>query len=78
MRALLLKTLGILIVIEALILTVGVLPILKYALTLKSLPTIFGIIEALGGPFEALGMNSLIVAGLVFIAVSALKFLAAY
>ena len=73
-----LKALVVLVVIDALISTVGVLPILQYALTHRSLPTIAGIIKALSGPFEALGMDALIVAGLVFVAVSALKFLSAY
>jgi hypothetical protein len=74
----LLKTLVILVVIDALISTVGMLPVLQYALTHRSLPTIAGIIKALSGPFEALGIDALIVAGLVFVAVSALKFLSAY
>ncbi|TAK12946.1 MAG: hypothetical protein EPO32_07010 [Anaerolineae bacterium] len=73
-----LKALVILVVIEALISTLGILPILQYAFTHKSLPTIAGIIKALSGPFEALGLNTLIVAGLVFVAASSLKFLAAY
>src|SRR3970282_103173 len=74
----LLKALIILVVIDALISTVGMLPILQYALTHKSLPTIAGLFRALSGPFEALGIEALIVAGLAFVAVSALKFLSAY
>lgn len=71
------KALVTLAVIEALISTVGVLPTLQYAVTHKSLPTIFGGITALSGPFEALGLNALIVAGIIFVSISALKFLAA-
>jgi hypothetical protein len=41
------------------------------------LPTVLGI-RLLGGPFERLGLEILIVAGLVFVVVSALKLLAAY
>lgn len=71
------KALVTLIVIEAFISTIGVLPTLQYAVTHKSLPTIAGGIKALSGPFEALGMDALIIAGLIFVAISALKFLAA-
>ena len=75
MRSLQLKALVTLVIIEALISTIGVLPTLQYALTHKSLPTIAGGIKALSGPFEALGMEAFIVAGLIFVAISALKFL---
>ncbi len=34
--------------------------------------------RALSGPFEALGLNALIVAGIVYVAISLLKLLAAY
>lgn len=71
------KALVTLVVIEALISTIGVLLTLQYAVTHKSLPAIAGVITALSGPFEALGMDALIVAGLIFVAISALKFLAA-
>jgi hypothetical protein len=72
------KALVTLVVIEALISTVGVVPILQYELTHKRLPMLVGSITALGGPFEALGMDAFIVAGLIFVAMSALKFLAAH
>lgn len=72
------KALVTLVVIEALISTIGVLPTLQYAVTHKSLPTIAGVIKALSDPFEALGMDALIVAGLIFVAINALKFLAAH
>jgi hypothetical protein len=78
MPSLQLKALVMLVVIEALISTIGVLPTLQYAITHKSLPTIAGGIKALSGPFEALGMDAFIVAGLIFVAISALKFLATY
>ncbi len=72
------KALVTLVVIEALISTVGVVPILQYAVTHKRLPMLVDSITALGGPFEALGMDAFIVAGLIFVAMSALKFLAAH
>jgi hypothetical protein len=52
--------------------------ILYFVLLNKSLPTPIGNARALSGPFEALGIEGLIVAGLIFVTVSALKFLAAY
>jgi hypothetical protein len=55
----------------------GVVPTLYYAFTRGTLPTLAGI-RLLGGPFEKLGLEGLIVAGIVFIVVSALKILAAY
>ncbi len=63
---------------EATISTLGVTLILRYALVHRHLPMIAGRIHALAGPFEALGLDGLIVAGLVFVAVSSLKFLSAY
>ena len=56
---------------------VGMVPTLYYALSQKLLPTI-GSIQLLGGPFEKLGIDALIVAGIGYIIVSALKILAAY
>ncbi len=56
---------------------VGLVPTLYYAFTKGQLPTLSGI-RLLGGPFEKLGMESLIVAGIGFTMVSAMKFLAAY
>ena len=69
--------LTILIVFDSLAWILGVLPTLQYALSHRTLPTLGGI-RLLSGPFEALGIESLIVAGLVFVVVSALKLLAAY
>ena len=56
---------------------IGVIPTLYYAFTHRTLPTVGGI-RLLGGPFETLGIEALIVAGIVFVVVSALKILAAY
>jgi hypothetical protein len=56
---------------------VGLIPTLYYAFTKGQLPSLGGI-RLLGGPFEKLGMESLIVAGIGFTMVSAMKFLAAY
>ena len=67
-----------LVMIEATISTVGVVLILRYALVNKTLPMIAGLFRALSGPFEALGIDALIVAGLAFVAISAFKFLAAW
>ena len=69
--------LTVLIVLDALGWTLGVLPILRYALVRGELPMTFGF-RALSGPFEALGLNALIVAGIVYVAISLLKLLAAY
>jgi hypothetical protein len=66
-----------LIVIDALGWALGVLPVLRYAVQHGELPTVVGI-KALSGPFEALGLNALVVAGIVFVAISFLKHLAAY
>ena len=55
---------------------VGVVPTLYYAFTYKVLPTVAGI-RLLAGPFESLGIDALIVAGIVFVYFSSLKVLAA-
>ncbi len=77
MRTPLITALVVFVIIDALGWPAGVLPTLRYALTHRSLPTVAGI-RLLSGPFEALGMDALIVAGLVFVAVSALKLLSAF
>ena len=56
---------------------VGVVPTLYHAFTYRALPTVFGI-RLMGGPFESLGIDALVVAGIVFVVVSAFKVLAAY
>ena len=78
MRSPLVVALTILIVIEGLAGTLGVLPVLKYMLDNRALPTIFAGIRALSGPFEALGNDAMLATGLVFVVVSAFRFLAAY
>lgn len=55
----------------------GVLPALHYAFKHRTLPPFAGF-RALSGPFEALGMDALIVAGLLFVTISAFRILAAY
>jgi hypothetical protein len=77
MHAPLVKVLSIVVYIDAFIWIVGVVPTLYYAFTHRALPT-FGGIRLLGGPFEKLGLDSLIVAGMLYIVVSNLKILAAY
>jgi hypothetical protein len=57
--------------------SVGVVPTLYYAFVYKTLPTVLGI-RLMGGPFESLGIDALVVAGIVFVAVSVFKVLAAY
>ena len=73
----LIKVLSIVVYIDAFIWLVGVVPTLYYAITHRVLPTI-GRIRLMGGPFEKLGLDSLIVAGMLYIIVSGLKILAAY
>lgn len=68
---------SILFFIDAFIWLVGVIPTLRYAFLQRTLPTMGGI-RLLGGPFESLGIDALIVAGIVFVVVSALKLMAAY
>jgi hypothetical protein len=77
MRTPLTTTLTVLVCIDSLGWIPGVLPTLYYAFARRDLPRLAGI-RLLSGPFEALGMEALIVAGLVFVSVSALKLMAAY
>ncbi len=77
MPASLTTVLSILVYIDAFMWLVGVVPTLYYAFSQGRLPT-FGGIRLLGGPFEKLGLEALIVAGIGYIIVSALKILAAY
>jgi hypothetical protein len=67
-----------LVLVEAAISTFIVLAVLRYAMARKALPRPFGSFRALAGPFEALGMDSFIVAGLVFVTLSSFKFFAAW
>lgn len=77
MRSTLVTVLTLVVVFDALAWIFGVLPTLKYALNQRVLPTV-GPIRLLAGPMEALGIEAVIVTGLVFVVVSALKLLAAY
>lgn len=77
MRPPLVTALTLVVIFDALAWIFGVLPVLKYVLTHRTLPIVGGI-RLLGGPVEALGIEGLIVTGIVFVVVSALKLLAAY
>ena len=77
MRTPLVTALTIMVVFDALGWAFGVLPVLKYALTHRTLPMVGGI-RLLSGPLEALGIEAVIVTGIIFVVVSALKLLAAY
>jgi len=78
MRTPVVIALTILIVILGLAGSLAVLPTLKYMLDHRALPTTFAGIRALSGPFEALGIEAMVPAGLVFVVVSGLQLLAAY
>jgi hypothetical protein len=73
----LIKILSIIVYFDAFMWIVGVIPTLYYALSNGRLPILAGI-PLLAGPFEKLGLNNLIVAGIGYVMVSALKILAAY
>lgn len=73
----LVSALTIFMLIDALGWAIGVLLVLRYTLIHGDLPMTFGF-RALSGPFEALGINALIVAGMIFVVISLLKLLAAY
>lgn len=77
MRTPLMTAVTILFYFDAFAWSIGVLPTLYYAFTYEALPTVGGI-RLMGGPFESLGLDTLIGAGIVFDFVSALKILAAY
>jgi hypothetical protein len=70
-------TLTVLILIDSIGWALGVLLTLKHIFSHRTLPTLVGI-RLLSGPFEALGIDAMLVAGLLFVVVSALKLLAAY
>ena len=77
MRISLTTVLSVIVYIDACMWLVGTVPTLYYAFSQGHLPT-FGSIRLMGGPFEKLGIEALIVAGIGYIIVSALKILAAY
>lgn len=77
MRTPLITALVVVVVFDALAWAFSVLAVLKYALNHRELPTMAGI-RLLSGPIEALGIEAVIVTGIVFVVVSGLKLLAAY
>jgi hypothetical protein len=77
MRTPLITALTIVVIFEALAWIFGVLPVLKYALDHRNLPTVAGI-RLLSGPIEALGIEAVVITGLMFVVVSGLKLLSAY
>jgi hypothetical protein len=77
MQTSLIKILSVVVYIDAFMWLVGTVPTLYYAFSRGNLPRLGGI-TLLGGPFEKLGLNALIVAGIGYIIVSALKILAGY
>ena len=77
MRTPLITVLTFVVVFDALAWGLSVPPVLKYALTHRNLPTLWRI-RLLSGPLEALGVETVVAAGLLFVVVSGLKLLAAY
>ena len=77
MRTSVTTVLSVVVYIDASMWLVGTVHTLYYAFSQGHLPT-FGGIRLLGGPFEKLGIEALIVAGIGYIIVNALKILAAY
>lgn len=78
MNSPLMTALVIVVLIDSIVWSISVLAVLRYALTSNALPIVGGIRLLGGGPFEALGLPTVVVAGIVFVVVSALKLLAAY
>lgn len=77
MRTPLITALTIVVMFDALAWALSVLLVLRYAQTHRQLPTVGGI-RLLAGPMEALGIEAVIVTGIMFVVVSGLKLLAAY
>ena len=77
MRTPLKTAVSVLFYIDAFMWLIGVIPTLYYTSTYGALPTMDGI-RLMSGPFESLGLDALIVAGIIYVVVSALKILAAY
>jgi hypothetical protein len=67
-----------LVYIDAFLGTVGILLPLSYAFKRRTLPRVPVIGRLLSGPFERLGMDAFIVAGLMFVVISGLKVLAVF
>lgn len=77
MRTPVVTVLTFVVIFDALAWGLSVLAVLKFAMAHRSLPTLGGI-RLLSGPLEALGIEAVIIAGLVYVVVSGLKLLAAY
>ncbi len=77
MRTSLVKAVSVLFYVDGFLWSLGTLPVLRYAFVHRELPAIGGF-RALSGPFESLGMDALIVAGIVYVAVNALKILVGF
>ena len=77
MRTPLITAVSILFYVDAFLWLVGVGFALRYAFVHRALPGVGGA-RALSGPFESLGMEAFIVAGIVYMVVSALKIMVGY
>ena len=73
-----LNTLVVLVIIDSLGWTLGIIPPLIYTYKHYDYPVVLGIKLLGGGPFDKLGIETVILAGIVFIIISLLKLLAAY
>lgn len=71
-------SLTILVVFDGIAWILGFIPPLRYLFVHRSFPTWMGIRLLDGGPFSRLNIDSIIIAGLLFIIISAFKLLAAY
>lgn len=63
--------------IDAFVWLIGVVPTLYYAFAQGTLPIMAGI-RLMAGPFESLGIDALIILGIIFVVVNAMKLMAAY
>jgi len=77
MRTPLVTAVSVLFYLDALLWLLGVGLTLRYAFVHRSLPVIAGV-RALSGPFESLGMDAFVVAGMLYLVVSALKIMAGF
>jgi hypothetical protein len=78
MRSPLITAVAVVFLVDAVMWLVGMVPTLYYALQHRSLPILPPIGRLLDGPFSRLGIDALIVSGIIYIVVSAMKMLAAY
>ena len=77
MRTRLITAVSVLFYVDGFLLVISLLLVLVYVLANKSLPNLGGI-RLLSGPFEALGIDAMIVTGIMYVLVNAMKILAAY